>query len=124
MNVDTISIIISVITVGVAVGTIQIAGLRQLRREMSRGFRDAREYTDQRFHESRDDIRELRRDVNHLREAVSALREAVGTLRTAVATLQTAVGTLQEAVGGLREAVGALREDVSVLLKRTGIKAG
>ena len=110
MNVDTISIIISVITVGVAVGTIQIAGLRQLRQEMSRGFRDAREYTDQRFHESRDDIRELRRDVNHLREAVSALREAVATLRTAV-------GTLQEAVGGLRE-------DVSVLQGRTGIKAG
>ena len=117
MNVDTISIIISVIAVGVAVGTIQIAGLRQLRREMSRGFKDAREYTDQRFHEARDDIRELRRDVNHLREAVGALREAVGTL-------QEAVGTLQEAVGTLREAVGALRKDVSVLQERTGIKTG
>ena len=110
MNVDTISIIISVIAVGVAVGTIQIAGLRQLRREMSRGFKDAREYTDQRFHEARDDIRELRRDVNHLREAVGAL--------------QKAVGTLQEAVGTLREAVGALRKDVSVLQERTGIKTG
>jgi polyhydroxyalkanoate synthesis regulator phasin len=84
-----------VIAVGVAVGTIQLAGLRQLRREMNRGFKDAREYTDQRFHEWRDDIRELRRDVNHLREAV----------------------------GTLRKDVGALRKDVSVLQERAGIKA-
>ena len=123
MNVDTISIIISVIAVGVAVGTIQIAGLRQLRREMSRGFKDAREYTDQRFHEARDDIRELRRDVNHLREAVSALREALGSLREAVGTLQEVVGTLRKDVGTLRKDVGSLRKDVSVLQERAGIKA-
>ncbi len=53
MNADTISIIISVITVGVAVGAIQIAGLRQLREEIRLGFKEARAHTDQCFKEAR-----------------------------------------------------------------------
>ena len=81
MNVDTISIIISVITVGVALGAVHMAAFKQLRQEMNRGFRESREYTDQRFTESRDDVRELRRAVNYLREAGAGLREAVGTLQ-------------------------------------------
>ena len=67
MNAETISIIISVVTVGVAVGALSMAGFRQLRKDM-----------DQRFSESREDIREVRRDVNALREAVGALRERSG----------------------------------------------
>ncbi len=67
MNADTISIIVSVITVGAAGGALTMAGFRQLRQDM-----------DRRFTESREDIREVRRDVNMLREAVGALRERTG----------------------------------------------
>ena len=67
MNVETISIIISVITVGVAVSALSMAGFKQLRTDM-----------DRRFRESREDTRELRRDVNYLREAVGAVKDRMG----------------------------------------------
>ena len=54
MNADTISIIISVVTVGVAVGALSMAGFRQLREDMDRRFSESREYMDQRFSESRE----------------------------------------------------------------------
>jgi len=57
MNADTISIIISVVTVGVANGALTMAGFKRLR----------------------EDIREVRRDVNTLQEAVGALRERTGS---------------------------------------------
>lgn len=79
MNADTVSIIISVITVGVAIGALSIAGFRQLREEMDRRFAEVREYMDQRFGEQREDIREVRRDVNALHESIGALRERTGS---------------------------------------------
>ncbi|MCY4485767.1 MAG: hypothetical protein OXF11_01440 [Deltaproteobacteria bacterium] len=67
MNVETISIIISVIMVGAAGGALTMAGFKQSRADM-----------DRRFRETREDVRELRRDVNYLREAVGALNERMG----------------------------------------------
>ena len=74
MNADTIGIIISVITVGAAVGALTMTGFRHVREDMDRRFSD----TDGRLTELREDIREVRRDVNMLREAVGALRERAG----------------------------------------------
>ena len=74
MNADTIGIIISVITVGAAVGALTMTGFRHVREDMDRRFSD----TDGRFTVLREDIREVRRDVNMLREAVGALRERIG----------------------------------------------
>lgn len=51
MNVETISIIVSVVAVGAAVGTLAMMSIRQLRQDM-----------DWRFNELRDDMRELRRE--------------------------------------------------------------
>jgi len=82
MDADTVSIIISVITVGVAIGALSIAGFRQLCEEMDRRFAEVREYMDQRFGEQREDIREVRRDVNALHESVGALRERTGSPMT------------------------------------------
>ena len=82
MNADTISIIVSVITVGAAGGALTMAGFKQLRQDMDRRFTEFREEMDRRFTESREDIREVRRDVNMLREAVGALRERTGGTAT------------------------------------------
>lgn len=79
MNADTISIIISVVTVGVAGGAFTMAGFRHVREDMDRRFNEFREDMDRRFSEMREDIREVRRDVNTLQEAVGALRERTGS---------------------------------------------
>lgn len=95
MNVETISIIVSVVAVGVAVGTLSIMSIRQLRQDM-----------DWRFTELRDDMRELRRDVNALREAFGALKEAVGSLKEDVSFLKKDVGLLKEDVAARQERGG------------------
>ena len=77
MNAETISIIISVVTVGVALGTLSMAGIKKVRQDMDRLSTELRED----MRELRDDVRELRRDVNTLREEVGTLKEAVGTLK-------------------------------------------
>ena len=86
MNVDTISIIISVVTVGVAGGAFTMAGFRHVREDMDRRFGEMRDDMDRRFSNSdarlaelREDIREVRGDVNTLREAVGSLRERTGS---------------------------------------------
>jgi len=99
MNAETISIIVSVVAVGAAVGTLAMMGTRQLRQDM-----------DRRFTELRDDIREVRRDVNALREAVGILKEAVTSLK--------------KAVGFLKKDVGSLKEEVAALKGRSGTAAG
>ena len=82
MNADTISIIISVVTVGVAVGAHSMAGFRQFREHMDRRFTESREDMHGGLAGLREDIREVRRDVNGLREAVGALRERTGATIT------------------------------------------
>ena len=52
MNAETISIIVSVVAVGAAVGTLAMTGIRQVRQDM-----------DQRFTELRDDMRDMRHDM-------------------------------------------------------------
>ena len=79
MNADTISIIISVVTVGVAGGAFTMAGFKHVREDMDRRFGEMREDMDWRFSEMREDIREVRRDVNTLREVVGAFRERTGS---------------------------------------------
>ena len=95
MNAETISIIISVVTVGVAVGTLSMASIKKVRQDMDRLFTELRE-----------DIREVRRDVNALREAVGALKEGVTTLKEVVGALKERVATLGEVVGALKERGG------------------
>lgn len=70
MNAETISIVVSVVAVGTAVGSLTITGLKQVREDIDRRFTDLRE-----------DMREVRSDVNTLREAVGSLREAVRALK-------------------------------------------
>ena len=91
MNAETIIIIISVVTVGVAVGTLSMAGIKKVRQDMDRLFTELRED----MRELRDDVREVRRDVNTLREAVGALKEGVTTLKEVVVALKERVeGTI------------------------------
>lgn len=82
MNADTISIIISVVTVGVAGGAFTMAGFKHVREDMDRRFGEMRDDMDRRFSEMREDIREVRRDVNTLREVVGAFRERTGSAPT------------------------------------------
>ena len=60
MNADTISIIVSVITVGAAGGALTMAGFKQLRQDMDRRFAEAREDMDRRFRDSDARFAELR----------------------------------------------------------------
>ena len=45
MNAETIGIVISVVTVGVAIGALTMAGFRQLRQDMESRFSESRKYT-------------------------------------------------------------------------------
>ena len=111
MTAETISIIISVVTVGVAVGTLSMAGIKKVRQDMDRLATELRED----MRELRDDVREVRRDVNTLREAVGALKEGVTTLKEVVGALKERVASLGEVVGALKERVASLGEVVGAL---------
>ncbi len=95
MNAETISIIVSVVAVGAAAGTLAMTGIRQVRQDMGR-----------RFTELRDDMRDMRRDMSEVRHDVNTLPEAVGALKEAVVTLKEAVGFLKEEVAALKERGG------------------
>ena len=106
MNAETISIIVSVVAVGAAVGTLAMTGIRQVRQDMDRRFTELRDDMREDMRGVRHDVSEVRRDVNTLREAVGALKEAVGTLKEAVDFLKEEVGFLKEKVAALKERGG------------------
>ena len=88
MSAETISIIVSVVAVGAAVGTLAMTGIRHVRQDMDRRFTELREDMRDDIREVRHDVSEVRRDVNTLRESVGALKEAVGILKEEVSALK------------------------------------
>ena len=81
MNVDLISVLVAVVTVGVGLAGLMLAGWRGVRQEMRdirQEVQELRRETRDKFHEVRQEMRDMHNHMGRIDSHIGELRERMG----------------------------------------------